>query len=551
MFLEGFPQAPPCSHCSSLARSRPCSVCPQTPPSPCHGRPYGTFLGANAGNVTEFLGVPYAQAARFELPQTPATLPGIQNATDFGATCPQQMLSGSSPPEPGPFSEDCLNLDVYRPVTSTAQSKLPVFVWIFGGGFEIGSSRDINWLPIIERSISTAEPILVVSINYRVNAFGFLAGKEVAAAGVTNLGMRDQIFALEWVQQNIAAFGGDPTRVVLGGVSSGAISAGLLLLDNNKSSNTLFHGAFMQSGSPDTSPLVSGGQADYDELVSASGCSGAASTLDCLKQVPFDTIMAAINDSPDIFSFKSLNIVWRPRVDGDLLVQDPLISVDQGKYAQIPFLTGDSDDEGTLFSTSLLNITTSDEFLNYVQSNYLPAATAAQITEIGQLYPDDPTQGSPFDTGTADELSPEFKRLAAFQGDLIFQAPRRFFLEHASSRQNTWSWLNKRFKDSSVLGSTHSSDNTIWFPLESSGDFTATDALINFINTLDPNLPGTPFGMSWPEWNAPSAAGSTSLLTFTDPDPTSGVDVILGAEDFRADAIAFLNGLLLDEAEGM
>ncbi|KAJ7630305.1 carotenoid ester lipase precursor [Roridomyces roridus] len=504
--------------------------------------PYGTFRGFDSGNSTRFLGVPFAQAGRFERPRTPGTLRGVQNATGFGPACPQQVLSsipgGLADTAPVLTSEDCLTLDVYRPISTNARSKLPVFVWIYGGAFEIGSSRDNDMAPLVERSTLIGEPMIVVSINYRINAFGFLAGKEVDAAGVTNLGMRDQIFALEWVQQNVAAFGGDPARVVLGGVSAGSISVALLLLDNKKASNKLFRGAFMQSGSPLTSPSVVDGQADYDGLVAATGCSHARSTLGCLKQVPFESLMAAINETANVFSFSSLNIVWRPRVDGDVLVGDPLVSVAKGQFSKVPLLSGDSDDEGTMFTLPLLNITTSAEAMSYLHSNYLPTATASQMAQIERLYPDDPAQGSPFDTGTANQLSPQYKRLAAFQGDIMFIGPRRWFLEHASLTQNTWSWINKRFKTASELGSAHSSDGAIWFPSNSTTDFTAPDALINFINTLDPNVGSS--RLFWPKW---STTGGRSLLTFSDPNVVN-----ITAETFRTEAIGYLNQLLFAEA---
>ncbi|KAJ7609931.1 alpha beta-hydrolase [Roridomyces roridus] len=528
--------------------------------------PYGTFQGFNTGNLTAFLGVPFAQAGRFEVPRAPGILHGVQNATNFGPSCPQQKFSAAVakipalgngavlPNTPVVIGEDCLTLDVYKPATANAKSKLPVLVWVYGGGFDVGNSRATNLNPVVERSISTGFPVLVVAINYRVTAFGFLAGKEVAAAGVTNLGTRDQIFALQWVQKNIAAFGGDPTRVVLGGVSAGAISTAFLLLDNKHASNKLFHGAFMEAGSPATAPSVADGQADFDGLVTANNCSHVHDTLDCLRQVPLASLMATINNTPDLFSFKTLDLVWRPRVDGDVVVQDPLISVQKGLYSKMPFMTGDSDDEGSIFTPALTNLTTDADFLNYVHSNFLPAATKDQIAQVGRLYPADPAQGSPFGTGTADQLTPQSKRLAAFLGDLTFIGPRRSFLEHASSRQNTWSWLNKQFKNTSEFGSFHTSDEVIWFLTGPNPDFTALDALVNFINTLDPNKHAGRSSSShsaasnskifWPKWNEASWMGRTSLLTFSDPNVVN-----VTAENFRVEAMAFLNLLLFAEAK--
>ncbi|KAJ6477296.1 sterol esterase [Mycena vulgaris] len=459
---------------------------------------------------------------------------GIRNATAFGPSCPQQALT----PLPVPFktatrvvSEECLTLDVFKPIASNSKSKLPVFVWIFGGAFEVGTTGDTDVSPLVERSIETNEPVIVVTPNYRLTAFGFLGGKEVGAAGISNLGLRDQIYALEWVQKHISTFGGDPDRVVVGGASSGAISTALLLLSNKQNSNTLFRGAFMESGSPITSPSLAEGQSDYDSLVAASNCASSHDTLDCLRRVPFETLMAAVNETADVFSYRSLSLVWNPRIDGDVVVEDPLVSVSRGHYSKMPIMTGDTDDEGTFFSVTLANITTDGEFLDYVHSNYLPASSQDDIARIGELYPDDPTQGSPFNTGTDNQLTPEYKRLAAFQGDYFFTGPRRFFLEHVSATQDAWSWLSIRGKNT-ALGAYHGSDVPIWFPPNKTSETTGADALVNFINTLDPNCPAGTANIKpsivWPKWNMASSAGSSSLLTFSDP----GV-INITADDFR------------------
>ncbi|KAJ7290173.1 Alpha/Beta hydrolase protein [Mycena rebaudengoi] len=513
---------------------------------------YATFRGIADGNLTNFLGVPYAQpAVRFQAPKPPIQLRGVQDATHFGSTCPQQALD----PIPAPFvfgnytiSEDCLTLNVFKPA-SAANSKLPVFFWIFGGGFEIGSSSDTDVRSVVERSIVLDEPVIIVTPNYRLSAFGFLAGNQVKSAGITNLGLRDQITALEWVREHISTFGGDPDRVVIGGPSSGAISTSILMLSNKLNTNMLFRGAFMLSGAPISTDSVADGQADYDQLVAVNNCTGSLDTLGCLRRVPFESFMATVNKTTNIFSFSSMSNIWHPRVDGEVIVRNPLISVSEGLHSKIPIMMGNSDDEGTVFSFGNDNITTNAEFLTYIQSNYLPHSTPAQIARVGDLYPEDPAQGSPFDTGSQNALTPEFKRLAAFQGDLKFLGPRRSFLQHVSARQDAWSWLNKRGKSTPVVGAFHGSDTPIWFPTNNMTQTIGVDALINFINTLNPNRSaarGSKHSPSifWPKWNTRSANGSTSLLTFSEPDR---VDIT--ADDFRAEAIGFLNGLAFEAAE--
>ncbi|KAJ7266851.1 sterol esterase [Mycena rebaudengoi] len=507
--------------------------------------PYATFQGIDDGKLTRFLGIPFSRpVARFELPTLPERLHGVQNATAFGAACPQQALT----PLPGvPFepsiyssiSEDCLTINVFKPSSATAKSKLPVFVWMYGGGFEIGNSVDTDVSPVVQRSIATGEPVIVVTPQ--LSPFGFVGGKEATAAGITNLGLRDLL-------QRYSRFSGCNDTSALsaeillacGGISAGSISVGLLLLSNHQHSNTLFHGAFMASGSPLTLPTVADGQPFYDELVAANNCTESRHSLQCLKDVPFESFMATVNNTRNFFSFTSGNNAWRPRIDGDVIVQDPLISVSEKSFAKIPIITGDDDDEGTLFSLSTLNITTNADFLGYINSNYIPFATRAQIQKLGLLYPDDPTQEAD------NELTPEFKRIAAFQGDHFFIANRRFLLQSASKQQNTWSYLSKRGKSIPAIGAAHGVDVEIWFPSDTTDttDTTGVDILVNFINTLDPNgskasKGGARLPISWPKW----AAGSSSLLTFSDPD-----EVNITPENFRVDAMKYLTDLLLKEA---
>ncbi|KAJ7690242.1 Alpha/Beta hydrolase protein [Mycena rosella] len=313
-----------------------------------------------------------------------------------------------------------------------------------------------------------------------------------------------------------------------------------LLLSNKLNTNTLFRGAFLESGSPASMKSVADcdGQPFYDGLVDANNCTGSQDTFACLRRVPFDAFMATVNRTDNVFSFTSVSSEWVPRVDGEVIVESPLLSVSQGAYSKIPIMTGDSDDEGTIFSFSNDNITTNAEFMGYIQSNCLPKSSPAQIAQISTLYPEDPAQGSLFGTASANAITPEFKRLAAFQGDFPFLGPRRFFLEHASARQNMWSWLNLRGKTNPVIGAFHGSDSGIWLPANTM----TTDSWLNFINTLDPNRSARGNGapaVFWPMWKT----NSTQLLTFSDP-----VVVNITTDDFRSDAIRSINELVFEAA---
>ncbi|KAL9714101.1 hypothetical protein Ac2012v2_002410 [Leucoagaricus gongylophorus] len=171
-----------------------------------------TVNGKTSGSVQEFLGIPFAQPPvgnlRFRLPEPIHAYNGSIDATSYGPTCPQQKLT--LPILEGlpaqvvddivntvftalfPDDEDCLTVNVVKPASATPASKLPVVVWIFGGGFEFGGTSMYDGSGIVSRSIDMGEPIVFVSMNYRVTGFGFLASKEVREAGVGNLGLQDR-----------------------------------------------------------------------------------------------------------------------------------------------------------------------------------------------------------------------------------------------------------------------------------------------------------------------------------------------------------------------
>ncbi|KAF8987707.1 carotenoid ester lipase precursor [Cyathus striatus] len=521
---------------------------------------YGSFQGTVDGNLTKFLGVPFAAPPvgklRFAPPQSPLPFSGIHQATNFGTACPQQAANISIPPAFGVpsnvtallsfpnilTSEDCLFINIVTPVSIGNKTKLPVVFWIFGGGFEVGDTSSNDGGSVVNRSIALGEPVIYVSANYRLNALGFLGGKEAQAAGAGNLGLKDQRFAMQWIQKYIGLFEGDPEKVTIWGASAGSISIAMHLVNNNGNTEGLFRAAVMQSGT--LAPLydITEKQPVYDQLVSNTGCGGSQDTFACLRDSPIDTLMAAVNKTPSITTYSSLQIAYEPTIDGGFISRSPTTSISNGLYAKIPIISGDVDDEGTLFALSSLNITTETDFREYVSTTFFPGITDDQLDAISNAYPSDVTEGSPFNTGTANAITPQYKRIAAFEGDLVFQGPRRFLMEATAKTQPTYGFLYKRDKDVPLLGSRHGDDLPDFYGLVPG--FIGVDALINFVNNLDPNVPkrnnSALSSTHWPLYNVSSKA--PQLFTFVDPAPSLEITT----DDYRASSMQILTNISIE-----
>src|ERR1700722_19231247 len=209
----------------------------------------GTIEGKANGPVRAFLGIPYAAPPvgelRWKPPAPPAKWSGVRAATEFGAACMQgRPYSDMVFRDPG-ISEDCLSLNVWTPAKNP-KANLPVMVWIHGGGFMAGASSE----PRQDGGVLARQGVVVVSMNYRLGIFGFLALPDLAAESdkkaAGNYGLLDQVAALEWVKRNIAAFGGDPDNVTIFGESAGSFSVSALMA--SPVAKGLFQRAIGESG---------------------------------------------------------------------------------------------------------------------------------------------------------------------------------------------------------------------------------------------------------------------------------------------------------------
>ena len=300
----------------------------------------GALRGAEAEGVASFKGIPYAAAPigplRWHAPEPPAPWQGEREATALGNDCFQVRLPGDVANTDQLQSENCLFLNVWTPKPQ-AGAKLPVMVWIHGGGFTNGSGG----AAILDGSRLAARGVVVVTFNYRLGRFGFFAHpaltKESGAGPTGNWGLMDQIAALQWVKRNIAAFGGDPGNVTIFGESAGGESVNRLM--TSLAAKGLFAKGIAASG---------GGRNSWPSLAEAEG-KGAAFAKDAgvagddpaaLRAIPAETVLGKIN-----FINSDEARYSGPITDGRIVTGDTDVLFAAGKQARIPYVVGSNSDE--------------------------------------------------------------------------------------------------------------------------------------------------------------------------------------------------------------
>ena len=327
----------------------------------------GVLQGAadGRGRAEVFNDIPFAAppvgSLRWRPPQPAAGWRGVRNATAFGPACPQILPMGDpgavgavlGPQKPFKQSEDCLNLNVTRPAGVTSASRLPVMLWIFGGGFWYGgnSQQTYNGAELVKRGV-----ILVIP-NYRLGALGFLAHPELSAEDAHgssgNYGALDVVAALRWVKRNIASFGGDPNNVTIFGESAGGAMVGLL--SGSPLTDGLFQRGISESGylfgpidrgepssrmAADDLPLDVAKQAGVSYLARLGVSSIAAA-----RALPAEKLVAALLPAPG-----RPPISFRPVVDGWIFPKPSHALLYEGAYDRRPVIAGYNNDEGVLFT---------------------------------------------------------------------------------------------------------------------------------------------------------------------------------------------------------
>ena len=320
--------------------------------------PSGRVRGVSADGVDSFLGIPYATppvgSLRWTAPRSAARWTGVRSATAYGNSCPAQASTNG----PRSETEDCLFINVQRPTGTPAGRKLPVYVFIHGGGLTNGSSTQMNMDKIVRES-----GVIGVTMNYRLGVFGFLGLPALtAAAGESgNYGFQDQQLALRWVRAAITRFGGDPNRVTIGGESAGGWSVCAHLAAPG--SRGLFAKAMIQSGSCPTI-TQSAAEANGTALATAAGCPDPATALSCLRAASTGTLL----DAGSSFTARMVSVT-------PTLPVPPADAVRTGHFARVPVVIGANRDEGRTFATGFIGMSQA-QYTAWVGSTFAGNASA-------------------------------------------------------------------------------------------------------------------------------------------------------------------------------
>lgn len=324
----------------------------------------GLLRGSAVENLKIFRGIRYAQAPvgdkRFAPPVAVPAWQGVQDATKFGHMCYQ--------PGQGDFSEDCLFLNVWTPAKAP-KDKLPVYVFIHGGGFSIGAGSQ----PLYEGVALAKSGVVVVTLNYRLGTLGFLPSKAAHQKyGTTgNWGMLDMIEALKWVQNNIQSFGGDPARVTIGGESAGSFAVSTLI--NSPKAKGLFNQAIMESGAlpmvtavaPATALSLRQAKAESAKYFAKFDLKDDNQGLAALQKVPVEKIVTTQLAYPQL-RMPQVGGFW-PVPDGYVYQSNPVKTIKEGNINQVKLLAGFNTDEGSLF---IPPTTTVSDYKSLVNSIY-------------------------------------------------------------------------------------------------------------------------------------------------------------------------------------
>ena len=472
----------------------------------------GPVKGLEKSGITSFLGIPYAKPPEGELrwkpPQTPDPREKPLNAEKFGFACPQQesTLIGNVGAKQ---SEDCLTLNIWTPA-KTKTEKLPVMVFLHGGGFYLGSSAQ----PLYDGRELAKNGVVFISLNYRLGPFGFLAHPELSAEGEAatsgNYGLLDQIAALKWIKENISEFGGDPENVTLFGQSAGGVS--VLFLMCSPLSKGLFHKAIAQSGwaprrlrplkKEENSVLISAEEVGAIFLkklkvktIAEARKRGYGNILNAWTETQKDLLTGTTGAESS-----TINHVT---IDGFVLKEPPYKSFLENNTDNLPFMAGFTEHEGSLFA-GFTGIRKKKDYERYVWKTF--GENSQKVLEVYPAYEDKEVHHS----------------LTHLLGDCLFTDGAVQTAKLMSRKQkNTYFYIFTKLSngfEKNGMGSFHGSELPFIFnsTLVSGKDHEFAEKLAvywtSFAKKGDPNTVGLP------EWK-PFDMGTRNYLNLTDGFP--------------------------------
>ena len=452
-------------------------------------------------SIVAFKGMPFAAppvgGRRWQAPAPPVPWQGVRKAESFGPSCMQTIVSERKPwtyefMAHNEISEDCLSLNVWTGASS-ARDRRPVFFYIYGGGFNEGSAA----VPVYDGEGLAKKGVVVVTANYRVGVLGFLAHPELSKESRDkvsgNYGLLDQIAALKWVHDNIAAFGGDPNRVTIAGQSAGGMSVHYLIA--SPLAKGLFHRAIVESGGSSVSRtgITAGGRVLADAEAEGQKFAepkGARSLAD-LRAMSWETLTAAPQAVPAAGAGRggaTPGIRFAPIVDGYLLTAPVALVMADGRQNDVPTLTGVNVGELGGLSGPPVAVTV-DSFVRRATQQY-----GAMAEEFLKLYP----AASDEQAAIAQAQSSRDQAMVS----MFLWAKQR--ARTARTKAFTYLWDHALpGPDAARYGAFHTSEVPYFMNTLSMSDRPFTDAdhkiadmmssyIVNFVKTGDPNGKGLP-----------------------------------------------------------
>ncbi|KAI1202286.1 putative lipase [Nemania serpens] len=401
-----------------------------------------TYEGLSRNGIEVFLGISYGRdtsgANRFKPPRPYVYAPGaVVNARSYGPACPQSVGAASPPftyTDVTEISEDCLNLVIGRPGGTTKHSRLPVMVWIHGGGFWSGQNREVAASPdgLVLESIANGLPVIMVAINYRLGFFGFAQSAALEAEGSENAGLRDQRLALEWVRDHIDQFGGNRDKVTIFGQSSGGLAVGMQIMAYGASKPVPFQQGIGESqiNEPGITAnfTINAMQLVADTVACNRSSLHSAETVSCLRALDTNTLLNASVATYVADIAHNIGDIWLPVVDGDFLPAAPSQLIREGRFANVTTMIGWCEDDLDVYTDT--TISTDKQVHDFIQA-YVPTMTNANVNKLLSLYPI-----SEFKPNKAANLSSQFYRAAQIFRDILMVCQPLSYAENIARRGN-------------------------------------------------------------------------------------------------------------------